>query len=73
MILLSIFIVLAPVVSNTIGAVSCLSKMEAGNKIRCTWLLCLVYVLQEAPEVSIRSTILSLCDKSQVSFKLLDL
>jgi len=56
---------LAPVVSNTIGAVSCLSKMEAGNKIRCTWLLCLVYVLQEAPEVSIRSTILSLCDKSQ--------
>jgi hypothetical protein len=60
------YIVLSPVIRNTMDAVNCLSKMDVGNKIRCTWLLCLLYVLQEAPEVSIRSSILSLCDKSKV-------
>jgi hypothetical protein len=56
------FVVLSSVINNTMDAVHCLSKMERSNKVRSTWVLCLTYVLQEAPEAAIRHHMLSLCN-----------
>jgi hypothetical protein len=39
-----------------------LARMEATHKVRSIWLLCFIYILQEAPELMIRQYIVSLCD-----------
>lgn len=62
-------LVLQPIIKHTIDSIYLLSKLEAQDKIRCTWLMCLVYVLQEAPEVAIRKVLLSLCNEPGVSSK----
>jgi hypothetical protein len=51
---------------KTVDAVYCLSKLDPNNKVRLTWLCCLIYVLQEAPEVLLRKHMLSLCDLAEV-------
>jgi hypothetical protein len=58
--------VLSTVIKKTVDAVHCLSKLEPNNKIRLTWLCCLTYVLQEAPEVLLKKYMLSLCDLTKV-------
>jgi hypothetical protein len=50
------------IVDMSISNVRWLARMEATHKVRSMWLLCFVYVNQEAPEPMIRGYIRSFCD-----------
>ena len=43
-----------PIFEKSLASVRWLARMEATHKVRSLWLVCLVYVLQEAPETLIR-------------------
>ena len=51
----------ASVIENTLEGVQCLSKLESGDKIRNTWLLCFLYMLQESPETVLRQQMQFMC------------
>jgi len=46
----------------SLQSVRWLSRMESTHKVRSVWMLCLIYILQEAPEVLIRHLVRSYCD-----------
>jgi hypothetical protein len=54
-------IFVSPVIDNALQAVHWLSKMEAGSKIRSIWLLCILYILQEAPETALHQQMHAMC------------
>ena len=60
-------IFVAPVLENTLLSFQTLSRLEAGDKIRNIWLLCILYILQEAPEVALRRQFHLMC-KEKVRF-----
>lgn len=51
-----------PILEHSVASARWLSRMDATHKVRSTWLLCFVYVLQEAPEVLICDYVRSCCD-----------
>jgi hypothetical protein len=58
-----------PTIEKSLASVRWLTRMEATHKVRSLWLLCFVYVLQEAPEALIRDAVKSYCDpKVSISF-----
>jgi len=50
-----------PVLENAVQGVQWLSKIDPGHKIRNIWLLCILYVLQEAPEIALRKQMHDMC------------
>jgi hypothetical protein len=50
------------ILDKSLASVRWLARMESTHKIRSTWLLCFVYVLQEAPEVMVRDYVRSCCN-----------
>jgi hypothetical protein len=52
-----------PILQNSVANVTWLARLESSNKVRSVWLLCCIYVLQEAPEVVIREFTHSCCDQ----------
>jgi hypothetical protein len=50
-----------PILEKSISSVRWLARMESTHKVRSTWLLCFIYVLQETPEVMIREYVRSFC------------
>jgi hypothetical protein len=50
-----------PVIENAIQATAWLTKMDSSDKVRTMWLLCVLYILQEAPEVALRKQFRSIC------------
>lgn len=58
-----------PVLEQSVLGLSVLSRLEPNNKIRSCWVLCLLYILQEAPEVLLRDKLRSLF-RHDVSFVL---
>ncbi|KAL7456061.1 hypothetical protein ACHAWC_008790 [Mediolabrus comicus] len=53
--------VMNPLLDESTDAVSVLQRMEANHKVRCMWLLCVLYVLQEGPEALLRDKLSSFC------------
>lgn len=53
--------VMNPLLDQSTDAVSVLQRMEANHKVRCMWLLCVLYVLQEGPEALLRDKLSSFC------------
>ena len=51
------------ILSQTCENIRWLTKLNCGNQVRSTWLLCFIYVLQEAPESLIYDFIRSCFDK----------
>ena len=49
------------VLDTSVIGVSVLSKLGATHKVRCHWILCLLYALQESPEVLLRDKLRSFC------------
>ena len=54
------------ILSKTLSSVRWLARMESTHKIRSIWLLCFVYVLQEAPEMMIRDYVRSCCNPEDI-------
>lgn len=54
----------SPILDKSISSTRWLARMESTHKVRSLWLLCFVYVLQEAPTRVIRNYIKSLCNPS---------
>ena len=50
------------ILHKSIGSVRWLARMESTHKVRSIWLLCFVYVLQEAPDALIRDYVRSCCN-----------
>lgn len=51
-----------PILDKSIASVRWMARMESTHKVRSTWLLCLVYVLQETPDVMLREHVRSFCN-----------
>ena len=52
----------APVIlEKSLRSTRWLARMEATHKIRTTWLLCFIYIMQEAPEALLRDFMRSYC------------
>jgi hypothetical protein len=51
-----------PILEKSIESVRWMARLEATHKVRSVWLLCFVYVLQEAPDCMIRDYVRSLCN-----------
>jgi hypothetical protein len=51
---------------KSLASVRWISRMESTHRVRSIWLLCFVYILQEAPENLIREHIRSYCDPSDL-------
>lgn len=60
--------ILSPLLHCTVQAVHVLADLDAAHKVRNQWLLCVLYILQEAPEVALRKSFSALCDH-EVGFK----
>jgi len=54
--------------TQSLKSVRWLARMESSHKVRSLWMLCLVYVLQESPEVLIRNLVKSYCDPKVIIF-----
>ena len=54
-------IFVSSVIENALQAGQCLSKIDSESKIRSVWLLCVLYVLQEAPETALRQQMYTMC------------
>ena len=50
-----------PILTKSIENVRWLARMESTHKVRSLWLLCFVYILQEAPEALLRARLRSYC------------
>ena len=48
-------------IEKSVASVRWLARMESTHKVRSLWLLCFVYILQEAPEAVLRSSFRALC------------
>lgn len=55
-----------PILDRSISSVRWLSRMESTHKVRSLWLLCFIYVLQEAPVSLIQKYIYSCCDPRNI-------
>ena len=56
------------VIENSVAqGVQWLAKLDPMHKVRVLWLLCVLYILQEAPESSLRVQMRSLCTPQKVS------
>lgn len=55
-----------PILDRSISSVRWLARMESTHKVRSLWLLCFVYVLQEAPVSLIQEYIRSCCDPKNI-------
>lgn len=55
-----------PILEKSVSSVRWLARMESTHKVRSLWLLCFVYVLQEAPDSLIQGYIRSCCDPKNV-------
>lgn len=52
----------APVIlEKSLRSTRWLARMEATHKVRATWLLCFIYIMQEAPETLLRDFMRSYC------------
>lgn len=52
----------APIIlEKSLKSTRWLARMEATHKARSTWLLCFIYIMQEAPESQLRAIIRSYC------------
>ena len=63
------------VLEKLVLGVSVLSRLEPNQKVRTCWVLCLLYSLQEAPEVMLRDKLRSFCQddvSAVVSIRLVD-
>ena len=62
-----------PLIKKTLEGVKVLSRMEPTHKVRILWLLCFLYIHQEAPEVLIRKQMRNSCGfkSSEVCFNTL--
>ena len=49
------------ILTKSIDSVRWLARMESTHKVRSVWLLCFIYILQEAPEALMRSRLRSYC------------
>lgn len=58
-----------PLLEQSVLGFSVLSRLEPNQKIRSCWVLCLLYILQEAPEVLLRDKLRLFCQQN-VSFVL---
>ena len=56
--------VMGPLLEQSVESVSILTRMDANHKVRCLWLLCILYVLQEGPEALLRDKLSVLCRRS---------
>jgi len=56
--------VMGPLLEQSVESVSILTRMDANHKVRCLWILCILYVLQEGPEASLRNTLSAFCRRS---------
>lgn len=52
--------------TQSLQSVRWLARMESTHKVRSIWLLSLVYILQEIPEVLLRDLIRTYCDSSDI-------
>jgi hypothetical protein len=52
----------SPILERSVASSRWLARMGATHKIRTTWLLCFVYILQEAPESLLRVFVRQACD-----------
>lgn len=52
---------LSTIIDNALLGVMLLSKLQVGDKIRNVWLLSVLYVLQEAPEMALRHQMRGIC------------
>jgi hypothetical protein len=50
-----------PILAHSINSTRWLAKMEATHKVRSVWLLCFMYVLQDAPEALLYDFLRSCC------------
>ena len=55
-----------PILEKSISSVRWLARMESTHKVRSLWLLCFVYVLQEAPDSLVQNFIRSCCDPRNI-------
>jgi len=55
-----------PIFEKSLASVRWLARMESTHKVRSIWLLCFVYILQEAPEGLIREFIRSYSNPSEL-------
>jgi len=55
-----------PIFEKSLASVRWLARMEATHRVRSIWMLCFVYILQEAPENLIREHIRSYSDPSDL-------
>jgi len=55
-----------PIFEKSLASVRWLARMESTHRVRSIWLLCFVYILQEAPENLIREHIRSYSDPSDL-------
>ncbi|KAG7349177.1 Dock homology region 2 domain containing protein [Nitzschia inconspicua] len=53
---------LQPIFEKSLAGVRWMARMESTHKVRSIWLLCFVYILQEAPESLIREAIRTYSD-----------
>jgi hypothetical protein len=49
------------ILENSLRSTRWLARMEATHKVRATWLLCFLYIIQEAPETLLRDFMRSYC------------
>ena len=63
-----------PVIENAIQATTWLTRMDSSDSVRTMWLMCVLYVLQEAPEVALRKQFRCICtDEVSSSFNITEL
>lgn len=55
-----------PIFEKSLASVRWLARMESTHKVRSMWLLCFIYILQEAPESLIREFIRSYSNPSDL-------
>eukprot|EP00934_Nitzschia_sp_Nitz4_P000702 Nitzschia sp. Nitz4//scaffold22_size323478//2066//9634//NITZ4_000488-RA/size323478-processed-gene-0.433-mRNA-1//-1//CDS//3329542878//702//frame0 len=54
-----------PIIERSLKSVRWLARMESTHRVRSLWLLCLSYVLQEAPENLLRDAVSSYCHSGE--------
>ena len=59
---------LKPIFDKSLASVRWLARMESTHRVRSLWLLCFVYILQEAPENQLREAVSSYNNSKVCSF-----
>ena len=55
-----------PILEKSVSSVRWLARMESTHKVRALWLLCFVFVLQEAPDSLVQDFIRGCCDPNNI-------